>query len=76
MKRAKTIVAVGVVIVMMVGELGRAACAALIRQVKQQEDDEVTQNLVILEAEMIVEDASRRRSQDQHPSQEYPDHHG
>ena len=76
MKRAKTIVAVCVVIVMMVGELGRAACVALIRYVKEQDDDEVNENLVILEAEMIVEDASRRRSQDQHPSQEYPDHHG
>lgn len=76
MKRAKTVVAVGIVIVMMLAELGRAACVAVIAKVKEQHDLEVSNDLVILEAEMIVEDESRRRSQDEHPSQEYPDHHG
>lgn len=70
MKRAKTIVAVFVVVVMMLAELVRAACVALIRHFEEQEGAELNENLVILEAEMIVANESRRRSQDQHPSQE------
>ena len=76
MKRAKTVVAVGIVIVMMLAEVGRAVCVAVIAKVKEQHDLEVSNNLVILEAEMIVADECQRRSQDEHPTQEYPDNHG
>jgi|GEM_PF-3391451 len=37
---------------------------------------ERTDHAVIEEAELIVAAEVRRRSQDQHPSQEYPDSHG
>lgn len=76
MKRVTTIGAVAVVIVMMIGELARAACVALIQHLKDEEDQQLSADLVILEAEMIVVGESLRRSQDEHPSQEYPDSHG